>query len=164
MLYAVIFYALVKYNLNLYQFFFYAFFLKFGKTKQIIIALIATALKTLLSVAKTNGRHSGRKLYAGNVYYPFLNTHISPYRNIKRCATEATHRKTQTPSCRQTNLYADRYFHTINGSRIFTKWISFMMCEKRYKYSIKKNIPIGAFIKFVWHLYYITFSTICKYY
>ena len=43
----------------------------------------------------------------------------------------------QTPSCRQTNLYAARYFHTINGSRIFTKWISFMMCEKEYSYPIR---------------------------
>ena len=37
------------------------------------------------------------------------------------------------------------------------------MCEKGYSYSLKKNIPISAIIKFVWHYYYITFFSFCKY-
>ena len=146
--------------------FFFVYQIKFGKTKQKVITLVAATLKILLSVAKTNIRLSGRKFYAGNIYYLYwciIILHISPYQHIKRCATEATHRKTRAPSCRQTNLYADRYFHTINGSRIFAKLISFMMCEKGYSYPIKKNIPVSAIIKFVWHNYYITSFAVCKY-
>ena len=45
--------------------------LKFRKTKQKVVALVATTLKALLAVAKTNGRLSGREFYAGNVYYFF---------------------------------------------------------------------------------------------
>ena len=54
--------------------------MKFGKTKQKEIALITTALKALLSVAKTNGRLSRCKLNTGNVYNLFLNVliHILP--------------------------------------------------------------------------------------
>ncbi len=36
------------------------------------------------------------------------------------------------------------------------------MCENGYSYPIKKNIPVSAIIKFVWHSYYITFFAICK--
>ena len=50
---------------------FFAFWIKFGKTKQKVVALVATALKALLSVTKTNVRLSGRKFYAGNIYYLF---------------------------------------------------------------------------------------------
>ena len=66
--------------------FFFAFQIKFGKTKQIVVALVTTALKALLSVAKTNGRLSGRKFYADNIYYLFWNilAHISPYLHIKK--------------------------------------------------------------------------------
>ena len=75
---------------------FFIYWIKFRKTKQVIVTLVATALKALLSVAKTNVRRSRRKFYAGDIDYLFLNilTHISPYQHIKRCATEATHRKT----------------------------------------------------------------------
>ena len=37
------------------------------KTKQKIIALVTTTLKTVLAITKTNGRVSGHKLYAGNI-------------------------------------------------------------------------------------------------
>ena len=47
--------------------FFFDFYIKFGKTKQIIIALVATAFKALFSVAKASVRFSGCKLYAGNI-------------------------------------------------------------------------------------------------
>ena len=49
------------------------FWIKFGKTKQKVVALVATTLKVLLSVAKTNGRLSGGEFYAGNIYYLFEN-------------------------------------------------------------------------------------------
>ena len=54
--------------------------IKFGKTKQKAITLVATTLKTLLTVTKANGRFSRRKLNIGNVYDLFLNVlvHISP--------------------------------------------------------------------------------------
>ena len=67
--------------LLLRRIFFFAFWSKFGKAKQIVVALIATTLKALLSVAKTNGRVTRREFYAGNIDYFFWNTlaHISPY-------------------------------------------------------------------------------------
>ena len=43
--------------------------IKLGKTKQKVITLVATTLKTLLAVTKTNGRLSGRKFCACNIYY-----------------------------------------------------------------------------------------------
>ena len=59
---------------------FFDFNIKFGKTKQKVIALVATTLKALLSVAKANVRLSRHKLDTGNVYDLFLNilAHISP--------------------------------------------------------------------------------------
>ena len=78
---------------------FFVLWSKFRITKQIVVTFVATTLKSLLSVSKTNDGFSRRKLYSSNIYYPFWNilAHISPYQHIKRCATEATHRKTQTP-------------------------------------------------------------------
>ena len=66
---------------------------------QKVITLVTTTLKALLSIAKTNGRLSGCQFYAGNIDNLFWNilAHISPYQHKKRCVTEATHRKTQTP-------------------------------------------------------------------
>ena len=60
--------------------FFFDLNIKFGKTKQKVITLVATTLKTLLAVTKTNGRVSRRKLNTGNVHDLFLNVlvHISP--------------------------------------------------------------------------------------
>ena len=74
--------------------------LKFGKAKQIVVTFIATTFKALLSVAKTNVRFSGCKLYAGNIDYFLLNVlaHISPYQHIKKCAPKGTHRKNAFPS------------------------------------------------------------------
>ena len=73
------------------------FWIKFGETTQIVVALVATTFKALLSVTKTNGRLSGHKFYAGNIYYLFENilTHtflssaykkVHPRRNApKKC-------------------------------------------------------------------------------
>ena len=62
--------------------------IKFGETKQIIVALVATTFKALFSVAKTNGRLSGRELYTGNIYHLFGNmfTHTftsSAYKKVR---------------------------------------------------------------------------------
>ena len=98
-MFSVLFIRLSYINFILINISFFIFGIKFRKTKQIVVTFVATTLKALFSVAKTNSGFSGRKFYAGNIYYPFLNilTHIFPYQHIKRCATEATHRKTQTP-------------------------------------------------------------------
>ena len=65
----------------------------------------ATAtLKTLLYVAKTNSRLSGRKFCACNIYYPFLNI---PYQHIKKCAPKGTHRKNASPSNVATQTLSD---------------------------------------------------------
>ena len=48
--------------------FFFVVWIKFGETKQKVVALVATTLKALLSVSKTDGGLSGRDLYAGNIY------------------------------------------------------------------------------------------------
>ena len=60
--------------------------IKFRETKQIVVAFVATTLKALFSVAKTNGRLSGYKFYTDNIYYPFLNilAHISPLSAYKK--------------------------------------------------------------------------------
>ena len=66
----------------------FAFWIKFGETKQIIVALVATTFKALFSVAKTNSRLSWRKLYTANIYYFFRNifTHILTLSAYKKCA------------------------------------------------------------------------------
>jgi len=53
--------------------------MKFGETKQKIVALVTTTLKALLSVAKTNGRLSGCEFYAGNIHYLFRNIIVHVY-------------------------------------------------------------------------------------
>ena len=75
----------------------FAFGIKFRETKQIVVALVATTFKALLSVAKTNSRLSGRELYTGDIYHLFGNmfTHtftssaykkVRPKRNaLKKC-------------------------------------------------------------------------------
>ena len=85
--------------------FYFIFRIILGKTKKIIVTFIATTLKTLLSVTKTNSRLSGHKFYAGNVYYLFLNilAHISPTNIQKVRQPKLPHRKTQTPSAATQN-------------------------------------------------------------
>ena len=73
-----------------------------------------------------------------------------------------THRKTRAPSCRQTNLYADRYYsHHQTGVAFlpdgFAEWY-----QKRHSCSLKKNMPISGIIKFLWHNRYTTHFRICK--
>ena len=72
------------------------FWIKFGETKQIVVALVATALKTSLSIAKTNSRFSGRKFCAGNICYISWNivVHIYPLSAYKKVRpNKGTHRK-----------------------------------------------------------------------
>ena len=106
--------------------------IKFGKAKQKVITLVATTFKTLLTVSQANGRGFRHKLNTGNIHDLFLNVlvHIFPHQHIKRCATEATHRKTRTPSCRQTNLCADRYY-TIKRESHFYQMDSFNGMHKK---------------------------------
>ncbi len=81
--------------------FFFVYQIKFGETDQIVVALVTTALKVLLSVAKTNGRLSGREFYAGNVYYSFLNIliHIFSYRHIKKVRNRSHAPKNANSDC-----------------------------------------------------------------
>ena len=99
----------------------------FGVTNQEVVALVATTLKALPSVSKANGRLAGRKLYAGNIYYLFFNilTHISSYQHKKRCATEAAHRKTQTPIVAKqiSSNQKDIPYTITDGICVFTKFI-----------------------------------------
>ena len=60
-----------------------------GETKQKVVTFVATTFKALLSVAKTNGRLSGGKFYAGNIYYLswyIIIVHIFSPQYIKKCA------------------------------------------------------------------------------
>ena len=79
--------------------FFFVYQIKFGKTKQIVVALVTTTFKTLLAVTKTSGRFSGRKFYAGNVYYLFSNVliHIFSYRYKKGAQPKPRTEKAQAP-------------------------------------------------------------------
>ena len=78
---------------------FFVLWSKFRITKQIVVTFVATTFKALRPISTANGWFPGCKFYTGNIYYSFRNilAHISPCQNIKRCAAEATHRKTQTP-------------------------------------------------------------------
>ena len=72
-----------------------AFCVKFGETKQIVIALVATTFKFLHAVAKTSGRIFGCKLCATNINHSFLNilAHTFPYLHIKSAPTEVSAQK-----------------------------------------------------------------------
>ena len=72
--------------------FFLAFWIEFGKTKQIVVTLVAATLKALLPISKTNDRLSGRKFYAGNIDNLFWNmlAHISSYQHTKSAPTEVS--------------------------------------------------------------------------
>ena len=106
--------------------------IKFGKAKQITVTFVATTLKALLSVAKTNGRLSGRKLYTGNIYYTFsILVHISPHQHIKSAPTEISAQKRKfQPSPNKLNTdWAYYYtlsctefaFYQIHHKRAFSK-------------------------------------------
>ena len=106
--------------------------IKLGKTKQKEITFVATALKALLAVTKANGRFSRRKLNTGHVYDLFRNfLFIYPPSAYKKGAQP----KPRTEK-RELQVVAKRTYTPIditpsNGSRIFTKWIRFMVCTKK---------------------------------
>ena len=56
--------------------FFFDLNIKFGKTKQKVITLVATTFKTSLAIPKTSGRFFRRKFNTANVYDLFLNVLI----------------------------------------------------------------------------------------
>ena len=90
---------------NIFEFFI-VFWIKFRKTNKIVVTFIATTFKTLLSVAKANGRLSWHKFYAGNIYYFFLIilAHISPINTQKGAQPKPRTRKSTSPYCCETNL------------------------------------------------------------
>ena len=90
--------------------FFFVFWIKFGKTKQKIVAFIATALKSLFSIAKANGSISGHKLCAGNIKYSFLNilAHIFPLSAYKKVRNRSRAPKNVAP-CRDANFFTLPY-------------------------------------------------------
>jgi hypothetical protein len=72
--------------------FFSVFWISFGKTKQIVIALVTTTFKIVLSVAQANVRLSGCEFYAGNIDNLFWDNlaHIFSYQHTKSAPTEAS--------------------------------------------------------------------------
>ena len=56
--------------------FFFDLNIKFGKTKQKVITLVATTFKTSLAIPKASGRFSQRKFNTANAYDLFLNVLI----------------------------------------------------------------------------------------
>ena len=99
-------------NSSMTLFFLSAFFLVFGvefrKTKQIVVAPVTATFKPLLSVAKTNGRLSGREFYAGNIDNLFRNmlAHIFSYQHKKVRQPKSAHRKTPTPIVAKQSLHS----------------------------------------------------------
>ena len=93
-----VFLGIILIHVNILQ---HAFWSKFRKTKQKVVALVATALKALFTISQTNGRLSGCQLYAGNINYPFLNifTHISPYLHIKKVRGRSRAPKNANSDC-----------------------------------------------------------------
>ena len=85
--------------------FFFIFWIEFGKAKQKVVALVAATLKALLSVAKTIGRLSGRKLYPRDIYDPFWNVfaHMSSYPHIKKVRNRSYAPKNTNSDCCHTN-------------------------------------------------------------
>ena len=88
---------------NIFEFFI-VFWIKFRKTNKIVVTFIATTLKALFSVAKTNGRVSRREFYASNIDNLFWNilAHIFSYQHTKSAPTEVSALKNACPNCRQT--------------------------------------------------------------
>ena len=84
-------YEIAEFDLNI----------KFRKTKQKVITLVAAILKTLLAVAKANGRFSRRKLNASNVYDLSLSflIHMLPHYQKKVCNRSHTPKNTNSDCC-----------------------------------------------------------------
>ena len=99
--------------------------IKFGKTMQKVVALIATTFKPLLSVAKTNGRLSGRKLHAANVYHLFGNnlTHTFTSSAYKKCAPWRNAPKKCIPLIVATQM-PNRWRYEEREKTLFTKVFS----------------------------------------
>jgi len=113
--------------------FFFVFFIEFGETKQEEIAFVATTLKALLSVAKTNGRFSGRQLDAGYIRFLFLNVHINVFSHlyIKKCANRSQRTKTQIPVVAKQTIYR---LGILQLSRVWNlHFIKFITREHRQK-------------------------------
>ena len=83
--------------------FFFIFRISFGETKQIVIALVATAFNIMLSVAKANVRLSGREFYADDIYNLFWNIHNQYSPNKQKVRQPKSAHKNANSNSRQTN-------------------------------------------------------------
>ena len=81
--------------------FFFDLNIKFRKTKQKVITLVAATLKALLAITKANCRFSRRKFNTGNVYNLFLNVliHIFPHQHIKKVRNRGYAPKNASSDC-----------------------------------------------------------------
>ena len=79
--------------------------IKFWETKQKVITLVATTIKTLTAVAKANGRFFRRKLNTGNVYDLALSIliHMLPHYDIKKVRNRSHAPKNTNSDCCHTN-------------------------------------------------------------
>jgi len=99
-------------NASLFLASFFKNFIKFRKTKQIVIAFVTAARKAMLSAAKTNRRLSGRKLHARDVYHLFFNVFLSVFLSVhtpilpqhnKKVRSRSRAPKTANSDCCYTN-------------------------------------------------------------
>ena len=104
--------------------FFFIFRINFGETKQIVIALVATAFKIMFSVAKANVRLSGREFYAGDIDNLFWNIHnqYSPNKQKVR-QPKSAHRKTLTPIVAKQSLHSIALLYNQAGVAFLPKLI-----------------------------------------
>ena len=88
-----------------FVFFFFIFGIIFGETKQIVVALVATAFKALFSVTKTHIGLSRCQLYAGiSITFSGISSFIyTTYQHIKSASHKGTHRKNASLECCYTN-------------------------------------------------------------
>ena len=126
------------------------FWIKFGKTKQIVVALVTTTFNVLLAVAKTTGRFSGHEFYAGNIYRLFGNnfTHTFTSSAYKKCAPKGTHRKNASLSLLLHKCPTQRRYEE-KEKTLFTKSI-FPSLVRTYAIcvtSIFYHISVGLSIK-----------------
>ena len=104
---------------------FFVFYIKQGKTKSKIVTLIATTHKALLSIAKANGRLSGRKFYAGNIYHLFgkIFTHTFASSAYKKVRSKRNAPKKCIPLIVATQM-PDRWRYEEREKTLFTKVFS----------------------------------------
>ena len=111
------------------------FGIKFGKTKQIVVALVATTPKALLTVTQTSVRLAGSDFCAGNIYHLFGNifTHTFTLSAYKKCAPKGAHRKNASPSIVVTRIALPTKVRGKGENTFYQKYFPFV----GHKYSIR---------------------------